>query len=477
MDLSKSAVYFFAESTLDHAMWAGLAAVIREVDPRLPLVLIRTEQPEATQYQWDVVLERFDEVHEVGSARYQGDWSPRGLYSALRRGFPQARRVASQLRKVDLRPGSTAFVFSGLSLNQGLFLRRVQFEESVSSVLITLTKPEITIDEFAFRYADSLFQNMYLNYFGTAFVDVHWLRVKEGTKTRTRDVRFRNRPADLVFTGELPYRSETLETGHVYCPFYQRDRSRESGQQTVIVIGAPFQYEPHLDVQRCVARLNEILDVIRRKHAGSRLVYKPHPGENTQQVAVLDLRGIEVDSSASVEALVMKDRTISVAYAFNSISVYTTACLGVRSYLLYPLFDERCIPAVLRRSYDTYLRPDSHPEMLVTSIDDWLSGKNDYKPAAVADQVRASAIRMLETAGVVTADERVALIGEQGSTAVPEQRWQPMPEIRTIRALLWHWMAAFLVYVLWRFPGERLRRLGRGAKPAASAASLRKDDD
>ena len=475
--MSTSAAYFFAESTLDYAMWAGLADVLREAKRHLPLVLIRTEQPQGPRYDWDGVLDRFDEVHEVGSARYQGDWSPGGLYSAFRHGFPQARRVASQLKKVGFRPDSTAFVFSGLSLNQSLFLRQVQSEDSVSSVLITLMKPELDIDDFAFRYANSLFQNMYLNYFGTAFVDIHWLRAREGTKTKTRDIRFRNRPADLVFTGELPYRSETLEPGRVYCPFYQMDGSREAGGQTVLVIGSAFHYEPYLDAQRCVARLNELLDVIRKKHNGARLVYKPHPGETQQQVANLDLREMEVDSSASVEALVMKDRSIGTAYSFNSISVFTAACLGVPGYFLYPLFDERCVPDVVRRSYGTYLRPRTHPEMLVTSVDDWLTGKNDYELRPVADEVRASTIRMLEAGGVVSADERVALIGDQGSAVVSEERWQPMPGVRTVRGLLWRSMTAVLVYVFWSLPGRRLRRVFRGAGPTTAATPLRRDRD
>lgn len=442
-------------------MWAGLADVLNEIKPELPKILVRTEQPQTADYRWDDVLDKFDQVHEVSVARYDGGWSPGGIYSVLRRGFPQARKVESQLKNIDFEPNSTAFVFSGISLNQSLFLRRVQSENLVNSVLITLMKPNLTLDDFIFRYADSLFQNIYLNYFGTAFVDVHWLRVQEGAKTRTRDLRFRNRPADLVFTGVLPYRTSTLKSGNIYCPLYQTDRPRELEEQTVVVIGAAFHYEPYLDADRCVARFNELLSVIRRKHPSSRIIYKPHPGELPEQASNLDLTGVEVNSSSSVEKLVMDDRTISVAYAFNSISIYTAACLGIRAHFLYPLFDDTCVPSVIRTSYDVYLKPKTHPEMLIMSVDDWVDGKNDYKPTDVSEKIRSSTIRMLESAGVLTSNERMELIGIEDSPAIPEQRWQLMPEIRTLKGLVWRAMTTLIAYAFWKFPLSRLRKLSR----------------
>lgn len=457
--MNNPAIYFFAESTLDYAMWTGLSDILREVKPSLPLVLIRTKRSEATQYTWETVLDRFDEVHEVDNARYQGDWNPRGIYSAFRHGFPQARKVESQLKKFEFNPNSTAFVFSGLSLNQSLFLKRVQAEKSVRSVLITLMKPKLTVDEFSFQYTNSLFRNMYLNYFGTAFIDVYQLRVTEGENARTRDTRYRNKPADLVVTGILPYRAKTPESGQIYCPVYQRNKLPKPIEQTILVIGAPFHYEPHLNIELCIKRFNELLRLIQEKHVGSRLIYKPHPGESSQQLLKLNLNGMKIDSSASVEELVMKDPSINLVYAFNSISVYTAASLGVRGYFLYPLFDERCIPNVIRKAYDTYLEPGAYPEMLIKSVDNWMSGKNDYEFNPITDQIRTSTIRMLETAGVLSTNERMDLIGELGSTVIPEERWHPMPKVRTLRGFLYIGMMAFLTYLFWTFPKRTLLKL------------------
>ena len=124
----KNAVYFFAQYPRDYAMCAGLADILREFRPNLPLILICTTEPNTQGYQWDDVLGRFDQVHHVSSVMHGGFRSAfnlRGIASALIKDFPRARKVVAELRKIEFLSNSIAFVFDGYSLNQSIFLKRV----------------------------------------------------------------------------------------------------------------------------------------------------------------------------------------------------------------------------------------------------------------------------------------------------------------------------------------------------------------
>ena len=106
--MEKSAVYFFAEYPIDLAMWAGLADIIREVTPGLPLVLIWAAEHNSRDYQWDPILDSFDQVHRVSWTYYIGGVTSYGICTALLSGFPRACKVASELQKIELLPNSVA---------------------------------------------------------------------------------------------------------------------------------------------------------------------------------------------------------------------------------------------------------------------------------------------------------------------------------------------------------------------------------
>ena len=212
----KNAVYFFAQYPRDYAMCAGLADILREFRPNLPLILICTTEPNTQGYQWDDVLGRFDQVHHVSSVMHGGFRSAfnlRGIASALIKDFPRARKVVAELRKIEFLSNSIAFVFDGYSLNQSIFLKRVGSDPEIESVLMTEVTDDVVLSDFVVGYSESLYLNFYLHFFGTAYQDLYWMRTGPNTRTSQRECRFRNKPADFVFTGEHALRRSYLKPG------------------------------------------------------------------------------------------------------------------------------------------------------------------------------------------------------------------------------------------------------------------------
>lgn len=421
--MKKSAVYFFAEYPIEFAMWAGLAEIIREVRPDLPLVLIYAREKLSSDYEWDFILERFNRVHEITRISWAGNWraglTGRNFLRALFRGFPAARKVASELRAIPFQPNSVAFVLNGLTLNQMLFLKRVKSEAGMDSVLITEHTGEVPIKDYILNYSQSFYLNLYAHFCGTAYLDVYWLRTKDN-RTGQREYRFRTRPAEFVFNGIHASSRLSLKAGQVFFPFYTRDRTTSPSAESVVLFGQIFEWEPAHAAEACYQRYNELIDIIRAKHPGARLIYKPHPGQTEPQIARVNLKGFEIIPTLSSEALVMSDPSITTAYAFNSTSVFTAACLGIKSYFLYPLFDGSCVPAALMKRYENRFYSEVHPQMCLRSVDDWIRNQNEYDPADIPDRVRASAIKLLEVLGVVEPDTPGA---ETNITVTPEERW------------------------------------------------------
>ncbi|MDP3880113.1 MAG: hypothetical protein Q8Q07_07420 [Dehalococcoidales bacterium] len=422
--MSKSAIYFFAEYPVEFAAWAGLAAIIREVRPDLTLTLIYAREKLSSNYEWDFILKRFDSAHEITRIAWAGNWragiTGKNLYLSLRQGFPAARRVAAELKAISFQPDSLAFVFNGLTLNEMLFLRRIKSAAGVNSVLITEQRDDLLLSDYVPNYSQAYYFNLYSHFFGTAYLDMFWLRTKDGG-TGQRDARFRTRPADFVFRGIYAPKRCGLKRGQTFIPLYMKDRTPAASSQSVVLFGQPFDWEPSLATDACYHRYNELIDMIRTKHSGARFVYKPHPGETAEQRAKVDLKGFEVVDNLSSEALVMQDQTISTTYAFTSTSIFTAACLGVKSYFLFPLFDNKCVPEALMSRYEDYCRSEVHPEMCLRSVDNLMDNKNDYDPSDLQAHVRTSSIRMLEVLGVFDSLEDKDL--EPGITVTPEDRW------------------------------------------------------
>lgn len=422
--MDKNAVYFFAEFPIELAAWAGLASIIREVRPDIPLELIYPGAWSSSSYSWDTVFSCFDRVHKINGIWWPGNWragiTGGNLFRALFKGFPKARRVLSDLKAIPLQPNSLAFVFNGWSLNQMLFLKRVKLEAEVDSVLITEERDDSLLSDYTLNYSQSYFMNLYLHFFGTAYLDVYWMRTDE-SRTAQREYRFRNKPADFVFTGTHAPRFHSLKPGHVFFPFYRKGRASPTSTESVVLFGMIFEWEPALSADLCYQRYNELIELIREKHPNTRLIYKPHPGQTAQQRDKVDLKGFEIISDMSSEELVMKEQSITTAYAFISTSSHTAACLGIRSHFLYPLFDNKCVPDTMMQRYESWASSEVIPEMCIRSIDAWMSGKNDYNPTIISDRVLASTIKMLNVVGFTDIDSDIG--ANQDLTVIPKGQW------------------------------------------------------
>ena len=442
--MTKDAAYFFAQYPKEFAMCAGLAEVIREVKPSLPLHLVCATEPNSSDYQWDALLYPFDSVQWVGTAMEgpsRGRVNARGLTLALTNRFPAAWRIREEMRRLRFAPNAVAFVFGGYTLNQSIFLRRVQQDPGVVSVLFTEETDDALLTDFAPDYGQSLYLNLFQHFFGTAYYDVFWMRTAVHRGTSQREYRFRNNPADFTFHGEYAHRRRSLRPGQTFWPYYRKDQSHPTDGHAAIVYGGMYHWERLISLDSFYRRNNELLKLIRIKHEGERLLYLPHPAlpkEGDSEIDRLDLDGFEIVRGISSEAIVSQDRSITTAYAVESTALFTTACLGVRTHFLYPLFDDECIPKRLKERLDRRWAPRIHPDMSLTTEKRWMSGEADYTLDPLSDRVRAATVKMLEIVGVLEHGEvgKVASVGE----VTPENRWLRSPEawslLGFIRAVL-----------------------------------------
>ena len=478
----KTAAYFFAEMPNEMAMWAGMADIIREISPDLPLVFIMALQPRSRDLEWDTILSRFDEVHEVSYCGYTAgigrstndlfspkamlaDFGralvrqrPRGVGRILTQGFAEARQTAAELRELRFQPNSVAFVNSAVSLVTNMFLKRVRSELNVRTVLLA-ERRNVSLNDFIFDYKESLFRNLHLHFWGTAHLDCYIMRTFDSAKTIRVEYRFRERPADFLFSLVHPANNPSLGPGEVYYPLYQRDRPPSRAGESVAFFGQPYR-EPLIAQEPAYRRLNELLNVIREKHATARLIYKPHTGEPKQIRDYLNLEGFEVVSSVSSEALLLQDPSISTAYSVFSNSTLTAMYYGARGYFLYHLFEDDAIPTIMKQRLDTQWPTPVYPETHIKSVDDWMNGKVAYDPQGIPKHVRDSTLSILSTAGVLDMPDG----GSPKSTlAVTEERWADWPGDRpSSRVLRWAaWVATkeLSLFGLW-FLGLPFRRLG-----------------
>jgi hypothetical protein len=430
--MTKNAVYFFAQYPKEFAMCAGLAEIIREVKPSLPLHLVCATEPNSSNYQWDALLYPFDSVQWVGTAMEgpsRGRVNARGLALALSRRFPAAWRVREEMRRLQFAPNSVAFVFNGYTLNQSIFLRRVQEDPGVVSVLFTEETDDALLTDFAPDYLQSLYLNLFQHFFGTAYYDVFWMRTLDRRGTSQREHRFRNNPADYTFYGEYAHRRRTLCPGQTFWPYYRKDQSHPTDGHAAIVYGGMYNWERLISVDSFYRRNNELLKLIRTKHKDERLLYLAHPArpeEGDSEVDRLDLDGFEIIRGISSEAIVSQDRSITTAYSVFSTALFTTACLGVRTHFLYSLFDDESIPKQLKDRLDRRWASQVHLDMRLTSEMRWMSGEADYTLDPSLDRVWSASVKMLEIVDVLEPGEGGTLVSV--GEVKPETRWLRPPE-------------------------------------------------
>ena len=409
-------VYFFAEQQIEFAFCNSLNTFIKNLYPQIKSELIYSREPRSNNYNIDSFIESFDRACEVEHTSFwkDGMWREgftiRNILNAIRKIFPSAIRLRRELNKFRFQSNSIAFLFSGISLNKALLLRRIKGDSNIKSVLITspdLVMNKTESEDFFLHRSRSSFLNFHLYFFGTAFLDVYWLKTPEGIRTNWRELYYRKKPADYVFEAIYPYRYKRLNKQQLFIPLFNLSKKTKIlSNKTLIFIGQPhFWIEPYSsDIQKIFyLRLNEIIFLIKKKHPLHRLIYKRHPSENDQKFKRINTKGFEIESSISSESLFIKDPSITALYAFCSASVQTASCFGISSYYIYNLFDDLNlnIPETYIRQRSYRFCSEIHPEMNIKSIDDWMDGKNDYKPQDVKEKVYNSTLRMLEKVGTL----------------------------------------------------------------------------
>ena len=414
--MSNNSIYFFAEQEIDFAIWSTLADIIRNKKPDYRFELICSARDRSKDYDISHFLSFFDKIYEVDNVSYfkYGIWR-RGLtlrtfLFAVRNIFPSAYRVLRELKKINFSPNSIAFINKGISTNQALFLRRVKFDPNVKSVLFLspdCVKNNSNNNDYVYHPNRSAYINLHLYFFGTAPLDVFWIRTPDNIRTNYREFHFRRDPADYVFQPSYPMRYKDKKENQILIPLIKSNNElTEHEISTTVFIGQPHYWIggfPRLTQEKFYLKLNEIISLVKEKHSSQRLLYKRHPGESDEIFTKIDTSGFEIESSVSSEALFFNDSSIATVYAFSSNSIQIAACLGIPSYYLYNLFDAGYlgVPQTIQRHWQSRWCSEIHPEMNIRSIDDWMNGKNDYEPQDMKGKIYRSTVRMLEEVGMI----------------------------------------------------------------------------
>jgi|TARA_B100000315_G_scaffold229989_1_gene240024 hypothetical protein len=365
-------------------------------------------------YDISFYLSGFDEVHKVNQVSYwtDGMWrkglTTRNFLNALRKNFRPAFTVMQQLKNINFSPGSIAFVNTGISLNHALFLRRIKSIKGIKSVLFLSSDflmKEYNLEDYVNHPSRAAYLNLHLYFFGTAPVDVYWLKMPNDLRTNIREIYFRRKSADYVFLTAYPSRFKCLKPGQFFLPLTGSSNKRKDLLiKSIIFIGQPYYWIggfPNNVQKKFYLRLNEIISFIRMKYRNNRLIYKRHPSENEELFNKIDTSGFEIESSVSSEKLFYNDPSIAAVYAFHSTSVQTAASIGIPSYYLYNLFDaeDLGVPKTIQRYWKNRFCSEQHPEMNIRSIKDWMNGKNDYVPMDMSEKVLGSTKKMLSIVG------------------------------------------------------------------------------
>tara|TARA_Y100000031_G_scaffold94124_1_gene103473 strand:- start:346 stop:1776 length:1431 start_codon:yes stop_codon:yes gene_type:complete len=429
-------VYFFAEYPIEFAIWMDLAKTIRELNENILLKLVFTKESRISGFNMDFFSNTFDAIHEVDYVSHEmgGQWrkgfTPRNVHHSLTKVFPKAKKVYSQLSQIDFSGNSLAFTYLGVTLNQALFLKSMRYRPGVESVLFLSadsTQRSSCLTDYVVNHSQSLLLNFYFHFFGTAYIDVFWARVNEGFRTNTREYIHRNRPADYVFQSVYPFRLKSLKPGQLLLPISSKKRIVEPlKRKDVVFIGQPHYFLGGFDQEvqaRFYKRLNTILDTIRDLHNGQRLIFKTHPGQTKEQISRINLDGFEIVTSGTSEDLFKEDNSISRVYGFSSSSLQTALCYGIKSYYLYRLFYDilEDLPLSVKRNWEQRWDSEYHPEMVLLSLEDWRSAKNEYSVEDISLESRTEAMGLLARVGIINSSTRFDSIKKLEE--LPGERW------------------------------------------------------
>lgn len=382
-------VYMFCNHPFELPGYAGIVNVIREVRPDMEITLILDSMPYFRKTEVDFALKYFDNVERVGYCNYQaGPWAT--AIFGIARGFVSAYQFSRQLRAIDIKPNSFVFLMSGRQLVSNILLRRLK---GLNPTLVYLTQRHTeSVDNYVFSYKISLLANLYHLFFGASFVDYFYFRGYNYWPY----IQHRRDPYHHTFYLQSPGASLPASPDDIPFPLYFPGRQQNASQATVVLFGSVFKHWHGVNLDKFVPRFNEVIQHIRTKHAGSKLIYKPHPNE-TDEGELLDLHGFAIDESLTGELMFMKDPSIATVYSVASTTSRTAPCFGIRAYVLFPLFD---LPDSLRTRREAFFH-DVAPEAIIRSLDELKNQGVDDKPSPDYTQVvRSGIIKMLEQIGL-----------------------------------------------------------------------------
>jgi len=435
--MTRDSVYFFAEYPIEFAIWSSLAETIRELDKKTRLQLVFTRESRISEFNPEKFLSPFDSVYEVDYVSHEmgGRWrkglTPDNIHHSLTKVFPKAKKVYAQLSQIDFSGNSLAFTYLGVTLNQALFLKSMRNRPEVESVLFLSadsTQRSSGLTDYVVNQSQSLLLSFYFHFFGTAYMDVYWAKVGKRFRTNTREYVHRTKPADHVFQSLYPFRFRHLHPGQVRLPFRLETRFKNTTkQESIIFIGQPHYFLGGFSgkIEACFyERLNTILNLVRSLHRGQRLVYKSHPGQTEEQLSRINLNGFEVITAGTSEGLFKEDNSISTVYGFSSSSLQTALCYGIRSYYLYRLFDDILmeLPHSVRSNWEHRWDSEHHPEMILLSLEDWKSGKNEYSVKDISLDAHTETTTFLSKVGIIKSPERTDSISKVQELS--DQRWE-----------------------------------------------------
>jgi hypothetical protein len=392
-----STVYFLAEYPADFAIWAGIVEVLKRRYPEHRTVLITAREPLSRIYDLDEFGDTFDVVKSIRPAAYVGGVGFRQIHKVFLTGFRAARKTVSDLAAIGFESGSVVFVMRGTTLTSAIFLKLAAENPGVNSVVLKVSHRGALLRDYIPDQETSLLNKLYNQYFGTYAIDHYFLRREGDVRVRAREYVFTSNPANFVFylTHALPVLQE-LQEDEFYFPWPHRDTQSGDGGETVVFFGQPFHWQRDVAAGELRERLNSLLDVIRARHPDAKLIYKPHPGELKEHLENLKLDDFEIEDSTSAEMLLMRDSTITHTYSVWSAATLTSLGMGVRSHMLFGLFDASIIPDAHRRYARNYFGLPSTSKVEITSEEEWLSGNSDYSLEGIPVKIVVSVVSMLD---------------------------------------------------------------------------------
>jgi len=312
----------------------------------------------------------FDQVIRVGICSYPHIKCPRLALDD----WQQIRRYQSELNKVAFVPGATLFLTCGQELVTNILLKRLR-REKVTTVWLSRTFVQNLYD-LRFSYIYWLYYNLINLFYGAVLMDVFPLDVFGDGKYQVY-WQPRQNPFSHRFYMVDQTNAQQLAPNEIYRPYYFPSRHRNGTREKIVVFGDDSP-DSRPQVQTTFRlRFNQLLDLVRTKHAGARLVYRHHPGSPLGDH--YDLRGFEIERQAIAEAMFSNDASISTVYSIWSEATVHAPFFGIRGFFLYYLFDDIAIPRSLKRHMDLSREIyKQEPRMFLRSVEDWMDGENDY---------------------------------------------------------------------------------------------------